>query len=1839
MAMVITLPVPAYSLAAGETKMGSPLFDPSSIQIPENLGKVEETFRGSSDQLVIYIQDAHTNYSAQRNIAAIVDKFVADYGIRLVSVEAAQGEIETELFRAFPIPEATERVMDKLLRKGEIGGPQYASITGRTPFDFVGVDRAALYKKNLNEFLSVLADRELGRSFISKARIGVKQLKTVLYSKEARELDRLIETHSSQFTDLLSFLNQLHARAEELGMPLDNYAHLGALMKFAGKLKSGEMSEDAVREEFKTVDPIELFNEIESISFELKYKLAQSKEARELIRLEHYLTLLEHGFSLELTREQAIKLKGMERDFGRDKIISFFETLSKRHRLNDSYLEGMRFISLDDFTARIFRFYGTTAEREKEFEKLLKKEMLMRLERSAVLVTGGFHRDGVLKRLRDANISYAVITPAIQELTDHEKYLDLMRTSGELLSIAPVTHNIGVAIPSYEFGELGRQKMGAMLSAQFSEPTRDELEEAAIRLNIDWLLGTNDRALNAEFLRGQIFSRQMNRVGAIVVGDRVITPTALRPALLKVGRGFGTVGDKRRMLLAAVSRAAITVPSFAITATPAVEEATKPESASAGFGAERESVIANPPDFGRARSDVARFSLRSLISGWQRHVKRHWKGWAMAGTVCIAGCGAPPTMPGTDETEPPVDTTPGTDGTVDETDTALDVDLRQTESYFDPSVGTLAGIAMDQRHPDEAAPRDFTQPAVVAQQIFNLAAVVSGEESTIFDGPPDAEADLGSLVDTLIGFQENLMASTAFDGLLPWMDVFPDSRPVADRGDSGKRATFIDNIYLTLAMESVRGAFAKTGRENHPTATQALRFITNQREGYRKLYDSNRGLLRFGIFNDGRFMDGHVDRLVQETAPGIVYVIARYGISENALTQLYDQAVDVVSSVEIDGKNAAFLKLRPDADKSFQGELPFTVGTWSTLWPLDRWPLWERIYRSTAEVVLDYLRRNGLTAPPAPTTLPPDAYALAGMADTGIYGEIEPPRSDLQAVYGLYLLAAQSEGATRDEYVRRIREWVDQFGFLGIGNADVLVNSVHTPTGRVSTVALGIDLGLANTAARGRTVPELIVTGVGLDAGLLAGMDELGRKGTESLEEALDAREDGGFVPITSPDTPDDNIFESYKKAARELDLSFLIGGDELDYEQAAEVLNIFLEALGYEIPRTGDFGFYALNVIINGEYGIGTLGELKIDLERHIQEQDGVVIRSRGFGAAAEDLNVIVRESNKRLERFVSGLATEKTFTKLAIPTIDGMSSTGFKPIDVKPLDIKSILDGFKMPESPAQFDFKLSEPLLKIDWKSLRASSVIVDTKERVSKEKGLAGFVRRAILWLAVLAVDGIVRVLRFIGRAEAARNFYVRAADGIRKTFLNVYTDHLRMNGAILDMIALARGGQPVSARDVLAIIESDRYRFNDTERDELIQMLVSKVKVDGKPFFKVRDEYKSDASMVMINLLSLAIRELPKVKESREEQLRLLGRIRDLRLERADKLGGEVRGARLKGAIAQLGEKFGVPNGRQAYDQISIDAAIENLRLAEIRAENNRRFADEISETRIAEREARLARAEDAKAKRLAQRKAVWERAEEQKRAAASSAIDQVDIATIAEEVLSKPRGSGDSSAGDLTIAEQEELEAVGVAIRAEAGFGAVAAVKEPARTISLAQQVISAINNQWPQIVEDAAEEFNGSLRGAFGDSGNTISSLWITDAGSLKAFYELLKEKGLTHLVRNTTEIIPLREAPSKDYLDEIGSVIGDRSVFPLAELVPAGKIRDRLRQYRGDRSVMVVTDKDLTIRGPKGEWVSLTEEESRMLELVPELFRVTIPSLQSALSNYLALAGQTLKAVLTAA
>jgi hypothetical protein len=74
------------------------------LQIPAQWGQVEDIYVApQSTQLIYLIEEAHAHFESQLHEARLLNHLVESKGLSLVATEGASGEINTSLFRSFPV--------------------------------------------------------------------------------------------------------------------------------------------------------------------------------------------------------------------------------------------------------------------------------------------------------------------------------------------------------------------------------------------------------------------------------------------------------------------------------------------------------------------------------------------------------------------------------------------------------------------------------------------------------------------------------------------------------------------------------------------------------------------------------------------------------------------------------------------------------------------------------------------------------------------------------------------------------------------------------------------------------------------------------------------------------------------------------------------------------------------------------------------------------------------------------------------------------------------------------------------------------------------------------------------------------------------------------------------------------------------------------------------------------------------------------------------------------------------------------------------------------------------------------------------------------------------------------------------------------------------------------------------------------------------------------------------------------------------------------------------------------------------------------------------------------
>jgi len=436
--------------------------DLALIKIPDQIGKIQEVYKGKGQEVIILVQDAHAIPDAQRNIQKIIHHFQNRYGLNLIALEGASSELDSQFFKSFPDQEVLKKTFEQYFERGELTGGAAAAILNENPSLYFGVEDWALYEEGLGLYLQASQKEQL---IIEKINVSKKELqkqKKFIYSKELLELDRVLEDFHANHNSLIDVLKLLAGiKAPEKGSELallleeasrDHESRSGIeaeVKKIALEIKTSLESLHKNQEdltffnrkfqEFQTSqitpEAFALFikeltakeNFPIQVSDKLTYLMKNQKRMRDIegIRLfqnfERYVRLVKE--SLLKNEEQ----KRLDQETHRLELVERLAHLE----LNREDWNEIKAKSLDPQFAEILgshiAFYKNSEKRDGAFFKNLISHLQKNKSKSSLFVAGGFHTEGLTQRLKERKISYVLLTPSIGSIPEHSHYQEHMR--------------------------------------------------------------------------------------------------------------------------------------------------------------------------------------------------------------------------------------------------------------------------------------------------------------------------------------------------------------------------------------------------------------------------------------------------------------------------------------------------------------------------------------------------------------------------------------------------------------------------------------------------------------------------------------------------------------------------------------------------------------------------------------------------------------------------------------------------------------------------------------------------------------------------------------------------------------------------------------------------------------------------------------------------------------------------------------------------------------------------------------------------------------------------------------------------------------------------------------------------------------------------------------------------------------------------------------------------------------------------------------------------------------------------------------------------------------------
>lgn len=436
-------------------------FKISELQVPESLGRIESFYQGKDSRSVLLIQDAHAEFEAQMSIQKLIQQFVNARQINLIGVEGAEGELEKDLLASYPDSKTLSLVIQEFMEKDGLSGAVAASVLGASEAHYVGLENTSLYHESVYAFLRALPKRELLLKEWSENWENLEAEKQRIYPATLKELDSLLtkmgedEGHQS-LEKLFQFLSSHQFTISPKKFP--------TLYAFQAELLKNEKNESEIKECIKKLESLGISANLNKENLQMLRSHKQDYQIGTISDLDylHCLTVIAENSKLQKADIQTAKLILENRkhiqdlkpadflleveEFSKEIKSRFFKQseekklqqktepllLEKRliqHSL--SYqgwkkIQSQKFVqskNFDDHRA----FYENAEKRDEILFQNALKTMKARNQNQMILVAGGFHTQGLAEHFRKQNISYAVITPALKNISSQNRYSELMQ--------------------------------------------------------------------------------------------------------------------------------------------------------------------------------------------------------------------------------------------------------------------------------------------------------------------------------------------------------------------------------------------------------------------------------------------------------------------------------------------------------------------------------------------------------------------------------------------------------------------------------------------------------------------------------------------------------------------------------------------------------------------------------------------------------------------------------------------------------------------------------------------------------------------------------------------------------------------------------------------------------------------------------------------------------------------------------------------------------------------------------------------------------------------------------------------------------------------------------------------------------------------------------------------------------------------------------------------------------------------------------------------------------------------------------------------------------------------
>ncbi|MBU1087606.1 MAG: hypothetical protein KKD05_08865 [Candidatus Omnitrophica bacterium] len=230
----------------------------------------------------------------------------------------------------------------------------------------------------------------------------------------------------------------LKATVEYKAKTLDNLAYHVVLQKLYNQMEKKNQTLDRkwpdlngyieYLKRHETLDKFALFTQIDKLLELIKNSLYTSYTQKTLDYNLKIVRLARSLFSTKLLNKDLSLVKKYQTDFNAKKMKTYISRESKRLKLELTIPDDEKLKQMEQTLPAVEDFYVYAAKRNDILALNTLEGMAKENEDIGILITGGFHTEGITDYLKDKRITYIVIVPKIDELdTDDTRYINALQ--------------------------------------------------------------------------------------------------------------------------------------------------------------------------------------------------------------------------------------------------------------------------------------------------------------------------------------------------------------------------------------------------------------------------------------------------------------------------------------------------------------------------------------------------------------------------------------------------------------------------------------------------------------------------------------------------------------------------------------------------------------------------------------------------------------------------------------------------------------------------------------------------------------------------------------------------------------------------------------------------------------------------------------------------------------------------------------------------------------------------------------------------------------------------------------------------------------------------------------------------------------------------------------------------------------------------------------------------------------------------------------------------------------------------------------------------------------------